>query len=109
MFVIGTAGHVAVEGLGGSYGTETLTFGRRRAEGGPPEVELEAYPGPDESWHREWEEFVQAVTEGRAYQGAPGEGVAVMRVLDALYASARTGQPVIIPPPAPAPDGTPGA
>jgi predicted dehydrogenase len=94
--IFGRDGLALVEGLGGSYGVETLTVGRRRAEGGAPELEQVAFPGPDESWQREWEDFVAALLQGVPYQGVPAEGVAAMRVLDALYASARSGQPAPI-------------
>ncbi len=89
--VFGTEGYVSVEGLGGSYGVETLTLGRRRPEGGVPDLERESFPGPDESWREEWREFVDAVAGGTPYQGTPEDGVAVMRVLDALYRSAKQG------------------
>jgi predicted dehydrogenase len=94
--LFGHDGYLTVEGLGGSYGVETLTIGRRRREGGIPEIEQSTYPGPDESWRLEWEEFAGAVRNGTPYQGTPGEGVAVMRVLDALYRSASAGHMVPI-------------
>jgi predicted dehydrogenase len=94
--VFGRDGYVAVDGLGGSYGIETLTVGRRRPEGGSPEVEQASFPGPDDSWRHEWEEFVRALRCGSPYEGTPEEGVATMRVLEALYRSARAGQAVAI-------------
>ncbi len=86
--VFGTDGYVVIDGLGGSYGVETLTLGRRRREGGVPDVQQETFPGADESWEREWDEFVDALRHGRPYQGTPDDGLAVMRTLDALYRSA---------------------
>ena len=94
--LFGRNGYLTVEGLGGSYGCETLTVGRRRPEGGPPEIEESSYAGPDESWRLEWEDFVGAVVRGSSYQGTASDGVAVMRVLEALYQSARTSQQVSI-------------
>ena len=63
--VFGRAGCVAVEGLGGSYRSETLAVSRRRNEGGKPEQEIETFAGPDDSWRLEWQEFVSAISEGR--------------------------------------------
>src|SRR2546422_6811178 len=52
--VFGREGAVLVEGLGKSYGAETLTVWRRRPEGGVPDLAVECYEGPDESWRLEW-------------------------------------------------------
>jgi predicted dehydrogenase len=100
--IFGRDGYLGLEGLGGSYGTETLTVGRRRPEGGAPEITQTAFPGPDESWRLEWEEFVGAMTRGTPYQGTPREGVGVMAALDGLYRSARAARPVVLEPDRPA-------
>jgi predicted dehydrogenase len=90
--VFGERGAVAVDGLGGSYGTERLIRTRRRMEGGVPEVDEEAFPGPDGSWAAEWDDFVAAVRADRPPRhGSPADGVAAMRMVDALYRSARSG------------------
>ena len=89
--MFGRAGCVAVEGLGGSYGTETLTVSRRRAEGGRPGQEIEQFAGPDDSWRLEWQEFVSAINEGRQPLANGEDGLEVMRLIAALYESARTG------------------
>jgi predicted dehydrogenase len=93
--VFGELGSVAVEGLGGSYGTERLVRTRRRMEGGVPEVHEEAFPGPDVSWDAEWEDFMGAVRDGGPPRHGPAaDGVAAMRMIDALYRSAREGSVV---------------
>jgi predicted dehydrogenase len=90
--VFGERGSVAVEGLGGSYGTERLIHARRRMEGGVPELHEEAFPGPDGSWAAEWDDFATAIQAGRASRyGSPADGVAAMRMVDALYRSAGAG------------------
>jgi len=94
--VTGTTGSVAVEGLGGSYGVERLIQTHRRMEGGAPEYTETRYEEADRSWELEWADFVRAVRSGDAYDGTPGDGLAAMRMLDALYASAREGRPVTI-------------
>lgn len=94
--VIGTTGSVAVEGLGGSYGVEHLIETRRRMEGGAPEYTQTRYEEADRSWELEWEDFVRAVRSGAPYDGTPADGLAAMRMLDALYASAREDRPVKI-------------
>jgi predicted dehydrogenase len=90
--VVGELGAVAVEGLGGSYGDERLVLTRRRLQGGAPEMAERAYPGPDGSWVVEWDDFVGAVVDGRSLRhGSPAEGLAAMRMIDALYRSHREG------------------
>jgi predicted dehydrogenase len=94
--VFGRDGALIVEGLGRSYGTESLTLHRRRAEGGPPDTSRWTYEGDDESWALEWEDFVGAIRTGRPVLGGAGDGVVAMEMLDALYrgAAARAFVPV---------------
>jgi len=95
--VFGKDGYLRVEGLGGSYGAETLTLGRRKSGSGPPDEERFEYPGPDLSWQAEWEEFAAAIREGRQPMASGEDAVETMRVTQALVASAATGQSVRIP------------
>jgi predicted dehydrogenase len=94
--VFGRDGYARVEGLGGSYGTETLTLGRRKAGSGPPDEERFEFPGADLSWQSEWEEFAVAIREGRQPMASGEDAVETMRVTQALYVSAAMGQPVHI-------------
>lgn len=55
---------LAVDGLGGSYGPETLRIYRMRPELGPPDLEEVAYPAEDGSWRAEWEHFADALEAG---------------------------------------------
>jgi predicted dehydrogenase len=92
--IFGTQGSLAVEGLGKSYGVERLIETYRNEAGGSPDIREIRFEGPDESWRLEWEQFVSAVAQGTPYDGCPSDGVAVMRVLDALYRSSEGGLPV---------------
>lgn len=94
--IFGTEGALLVEGLGRSYGTETLTVHRRKPEGGAPDAETLLYEGEDESWRLEWADFVGAVRHGRSMLGTADDGVAAMRMLDALYRSAASGMPATL-------------
>jgi len=91
--VFGTGGALLVEGLGRSYGPETLTVHLRRPGGGAPVTTQQVFEGEDGSWRREWVDFVTAVTQGTSMLGSPDEGVVAMGMLDALYRSARSGVP----------------
>lgn len=90
--VLGDEGHLIVEGLGGSYGPERLTRGRRREEGGVPEEEVTTFPDEDLSWAREWQEFTEATSSGRQPIGSGADGLAGARIIEAIYESARTGR-----------------
>ena len=94
--IFGTRGYIAVNGLGGSYGPETLEFGRRREEGGRPDIESVEYPAEDHSWREEWKEFRSAINDDRAPWGSGEDGLMANRVVEALYASSASGGPVVI-------------
>lgn len=89
--VFGRAGYLIAEGLGGSYGAERLTVGRRGLEGGVPEEETTEFPGADLSWEAEWQEFVSAIREGRQPLANAHDGLQALRAVAAVYKSARTG------------------
>jgi len=95
--IFGRDGYLSINGLGGSYGTETLTLGLRRPESGPPLVESWEFPGPDISWQAEWDEFKAAIQEKRQPLGNGHDGYQAARTIDAIYESARTGRVVDIP------------
>lgn len=90
--LFGRDGYLFVDGLGGSYGVETLTLGRRQPQSGPPEEERWTYPGEDDSWAKEWAEFRAAISEDRPPLGDGEDGLAAARVIDAIYQSAREGR-----------------
>lgn len=89
--VFGTEGYVTVEGLGGSYGPQSVTIGRRTESGGPPEVEEVAIEASD-PWRNEWAAFVDRM-KGHDCDSASGEdGLQTLRVVDAAYRAAREGR-----------------
>lgn len=94
--LFGTDGFLRMEGLGGSYGKESLTFGRRRPESGPPILEEFEFEGPDNSWQLEWQDFIQAIRTHSAPLSAGEDGLETMKVIAAFYESARTGARVEI-------------
>jgi predicted dehydrogenase len=89
--VFGRDGYIKVEGLGGSYGTERATLGRRNSSG-PFCEEVVEFRGEDRSWHAEWEEFVAAIRESREPVGNGADSLAVHRLVRALYESGKTGR-----------------
>jgi len=92
----GRDGYLAVDGLGGSYGPERLTFGRRPVDEGLPIEEFSEFPGPDVSWEAEWKEFVGAVAEGREPQATGLHALEAVRMVHAIYQSSRLGAAVAL-------------
>jgi len=86
--VLGRDGYARIDGLGGSYGIETLTVGRKRAEGSVPEETISKHERPDESWAADWRDLVDAIEQGRNPEVDAGGGLAVMQLVDEIYARA---------------------
>jgi predicted dehydrogenase len=82
--VYGKTAKAHVEGLGGSYGTEQLTLYKMLPQMGPPEVHVTEYPGADESWYRELENFAQAIELGRPVCGGLEDALAALRIVEAV-------------------------
>jgi predicted dehydrogenase len=83
--IFGKTGKLMIDGLGGSYGTETLTFYKMKPELGPPDLEKWEFSGPDTSWENEFNQFIDDIQSGR--QSGPGieDALAVMRIAAAVY------------------------
>jgi predicted dehydrogenase len=94
--VFGKDGYIRVEGLGGSYGIEKLEVGKKHPDEGPPIEEVWNFPGPDLSWQAEWKEFSSAIKEKRQPMANGEDGLEAMRLIDAIYESARENRPIKI-------------
>jgi len=93
--LIGHEGYVSIEGLGGSYGTERAVLGKRNFEK-PFTEEVIEFRGQDDSWKNEWEEFENAIEQGREPLGSAEDGLQAMQIVQAAYQSNRTGTVVSI-------------
>ena len=83
--IYGRQGKLSIEGLGGSYGVERLTFYRMLPEMGPPETTVWEYPFPDRSWEREFAEFESAIAEGRQPVGNIDDAKAMLEIIGHAY------------------------
>jgi predicted dehydrogenase len=92
--VFGRDGYLIVDGLGGSYGTEQLTWGRRGPHSVPPDEKCFSWSGADISWTAEWSEFTAAIREDRQPLANEYDGWQAMRMVSAVYESARSGRVV---------------
>jgi predicted dehydrogenase len=92
--IFGNEGYLKITGLGGSYGPESLEIGRRKKEGGKPEIEVIEYPAEDVSWKAEWEEFKLAISGNREPIGNGFDGLMANKVIEAIYKSSAEGRTV---------------
>jgi predicted dehydrogenase len=83
----GRHGKLQVDGLGGSYGVERLSYYRMLPEMGPPETTIWEYPGEDTSWKFEYTDLMQAIRERRAPSGSLDDALEALRIVEALYQS----------------------
>jgi predicted dehydrogenase len=82
--ILGDEGYFRVEGLGATYGTETLYLGTRDFSA-PFQDTVIQYRGGDGSWQAEWREFKAAVAEGREPLGSGRDGLEAVRATLASY------------------------
>jgi predicted dehydrogenase len=83
--VFGRDGKLQVDGLGGSYGLERLTFYKMLPQMGPPETTSWEYPGDDPSWREEYRHLVDCIRNGRAPSGHLGDALAALEIVDEVY------------------------
>ena len=94
--IFGREGYLIAEGLGGHYGPERLTYGRRKPESGPPNIQTFDFSGPDTSWQAEWNEFVSAIREERQPLSNAYESWQVLRMVQAVYDASKLGQVIAL-------------
>ena len=94
--IFGDKGYIRIEGLGGSYGKETLEVGYRQPMGGVPRIEKFEFDDEDSSWSLEWEDFKQAIKNNNEPNGNGQDGYAANVIIDAIYRSNRINKPVSV-------------
>jgi predicted dehydrogenase len=80
---------VQVDGLGGSYGPETLRIYRMGPELGPPTLEETVFAAEDVSWSEEWENLAGAIAEadGQALNGDLADARYAWSVIEDAYSA----------------------
>jgi predicted dehydrogenase len=87
--IFGRDGYLHLTGRDGHYGPQQLVWGKRQANHSRPEEEIFAFPAPDDSWAREWSEFIAAVQTGCEPMGGGSDSLRALRLIDAAYESSR--------------------
>lgn len=83
--IFGRDGKLQIDGLGGSYGVERLTYYQMLPEMGPPPTFAWEYPGEDRSWTAEFNYFVKCLGEARLPEGNLEDAVAALQIIHELY------------------------
>jgi len=87
--IYGRDGKLHLEGLGGSYGVERLSYYRMLPQMGPPETTIWEYPQPDVSWSREIEHLAECVTTGRPASPGLDDMRAALEIVERIYRKSR--------------------
>ena len=87
--LFGRLGKLQVDGLGGSYGTERLTFYRMLPGLGPPETTGWEFPREDASWQAELEHFAECIQSGARSSGSLEDALAALEIVGRLYGRGR--------------------
>ncbi len=87
--IFGKHAKLHIEGLGGSYGVEKLSYYKMKPEMGPPETTIWEYPGEDNSWRLELADFVAAVEAKRPAPITLRDAHAALTIVHQVYAASR--------------------
>jgi predicted dehydrogenase len=83
--IAGRTGKLEITGLGGSYGTERVTFYRMSPAMGPPETTTWEYPMEDDSWQIEFCAFLEDIRLGREPDPGLRDAQAALRIIEKIY------------------------
>jgi len=88
--VFGRDGKLQIDGLGGSYGVERLSFYRMLPQMGPPETTIWEYPGEGRSWRDEFAHFCECIASGGQPLGTLEDAIAALEVVEQVYRQSKT-------------------
>lgn len=83
--IYGRDGKLQVDGLGGSYGVERLSWYRMLPEMGPPETTIFEYPGADSSWDLEYRAFREAISGDRTAVPGLSDARRALEIVHEIY------------------------
>jgi predicted dehydrogenase len=83
--IFGRVGKLQIDGLGGSYGVERLTWYRMLPAMGPPETTIWEYPGPDGSWRAEYLHLLECIRTGARPSGDLADARAALEIVGRVY------------------------
>lgn len=82
----GRDGKIEISGLGGSYGTERITYYKMLPQMGPPETITWEYPMADDSWRRETEAWFADIAASRPSSPGIADAQRALSIVERVYA-----------------------
>ena len=82
--IYGRDGKIAIDGLGGSYGPERLTFYKMLPQMGPPETTVWEFPSTDGSWAAEIASFIDDIRLGREPSPGLPAGIRILEIVEQI-------------------------
>jgi len=83
--IYGRNAKLHIEGLGGSYGVERLSYYKMLPQMGPPETTIWEYPMADRSWQIEFAEFLEDICLNRTPSANLQDALAALKVVEKIY------------------------
>ncbi|HLB55900.1 MAG TPA: Gfo/Idh/MocA family oxidoreductase [Coxiellaceae bacterium] len=83
--IYGRDGKLHVNGLGGSYGTETLSYYKMLPEMGPPETIVYEYPMADNSWTLDIENFLNDIKKNQFVSPNLHDAFQALIIVEKIY------------------------
>jgi predicted dehydrogenase len=83
--IYGRDGKLDINGLGGSYGTERLTYYKMLPQMGPPETTTWEYPMADNSWDAEFGEFLEDIRLKRPPSAGLRDAIEALTIIEKIY------------------------
>lgn len=85
MEIYGRDAKLHIEGLGGSYGVERLSFYKMLPEMGPPDTTIWEYPRGDNSWRLEFDEFLEDIRLDRTPSANLNDAHEALLAVEKIY------------------------
>jgi len=83
--IFGRDGKIDINGLGGSYGVERLSYYKMSKAMGPPETFIWEYPMQDDSWEFEFSEFLEDIKHNRQPAAGLLDAHAALKIVEKIY------------------------
>ncbi len=83
--IYGRDAKLQIDGLGGSYGQEKLTYYKMLPQMGPPEMTVWEYPAEDASWQVEFNEFLEDIRLNRQPKPGLEDAKAALKIVESIY------------------------
>jgi predicted dehydrogenase len=83
--IYGRYGKLSIDGLGGSYGVEKVTYYQMLPQMGPPETTSWEFPGGDDSWVLETTAFAEDIRRGSEASLGLQEAIRTLEIVGAIY------------------------